>query len=102
MKKWWAADIILVSNLSDSIESLYQENIVLVRAETQEEANQLAVTEGRAMEVSYRNNANQEVKLKYETTLDVQELLSIQFLMGPSFSPWYLRKNELDSLMTKL
>lgn len=102
MKKWWAADIILVSHVSDSNESLYQENIVLVQAETRDQAEEIAVSEGREMEVSYMNQSNQEVRLLYEGVLDVQELISASLEDRAVVFARYLRKSELDSLRTKL
>lgn len=77
---------------SPSYESLYSEEISVVEANSEEEARERAIAQGKASEHSYKNQYDETINVKFKAVIDVQAPLDEVALSAegtiirPSFS----------------
>lgn len=63
------------SSLSPDYQPLYSEEFIAVEANSEEEAKERAIAQGKESEHSYQNRYDQTIHVKFKTLVDVQEPL---------------------------
>lgn len=100
--KWWAADILMKSVVEDSTSSIYEENIILIRAESTEVAHELAEDEGKNLQVGFVNNEGKRVQVILDSILDVQEILDSSPTDRSAIFSRHLSEAEVTSIKRKM
>lgn len=100
--KWWAADILMKSIVEASASSIYEENIILIRADSSEAAFQIAESEGENLQVTFSNNEGKLVRVVFDSILDIQELLDSTPTDRSSIFSRHLTEAEVISIKSKM
>ncbi|MEX0677016.1 MAG: DUF4288 domain-containing protein [Pirellulales bacterium] len=99
---WFSAAILLRSEAADRTprDLLWEESIVLVKANTEEDAIKIATAIGRRQETSYRVEGGAELRWLFDRVERVFAIEADDLQSGTELFSRLLRASEVESLLT--
>ena len=88
--------IIIYESTSPSPEyrTLYEEEISLIEADSEEQAREKAFVHGKAQETTYKNQYGETLTVTFKTLVDVQQVLDSDFRDGSLLYARHFRDYE--------
>jgi hypothetical protein len=99
---WFSAAILLRSEAVDRMpaDSLWEESIVLVNADTEDDALTIATNLGRRREHSYSVEGGVELRWLFDRVERIYAIESEELQSGTELFSRFLRASEVESLLT--
>jgi hypothetical protein len=99
---WFSAAILFRSEAADRLpaDSLWEESVVLVKADTEGDALRIATAIGRSEELSYTVDGGAELRWLFDRVARVYTIESEHLQSGTELFSRYLRASEVESLLT--
>ena len=99
---WFGAAILIRSEAADRLphESLWEESVVLVKADTEDEALAIATAIGRRQELSYSVDGGTQLRWLFDRVARVYAIESEDLQSGTELFSRFLRASEVESLLT--
>ncbi len=105
---WYVASLLFKSTHSEDqsesppYDDLWEDSLILLRADTADAARQMAVDEGKLREVAYRGQGDDVVAWSFERVERVFEVQAQTLESGTELFSRFLKASEVESLLTKL
>ncbi len=98
---WFSAAILLRSEAADRLpaDSLWEESVVLVKADTEDDALMIAAAIGRSQEISYGVEGGGQLRWLFDRVERVYPIESEDLQSGTELFSRYLRASEVESLL---
>jgi hypothetical protein len=99
---WFSAAILLRSEAAHRApaDSLWEESVVLVEAESEEHALKIATEIGRGQETSYSVEGQADLRWVFDRVESVFQIESDELRSGTELFSRFLRASEVESLLT--
>ena len=99
---WFSAAILLRSEAADRLptDSLWEESVVLVKADTEDDALMIATAIGRSQELSYTVEGGTELRWRFDRVVSVYMIESEDLQSGTELFSRFIRASEVESLLT--
>jgi uncharacterized protein DUF4288 len=99
---WFSAAILLRSEAVDRLpaDSLWEESVVLVKADTEDDALMIATAIGRNQELNYAVDGGAELLWRFDRVASVYAIESEDLQSGTELFSRFLRASEVESLLT--
>lgn len=92
---WYSVKLLYSSEIDGQKNDLFEETIVLISAENQEEALKKAIKTGREKQILYKNSDDEEVRWFFNKVVEVQDLCEKKIYSGMEiFSRLFRHKPE--------
>jgi hypothetical protein len=100
---WFAASVFYQydEELPAGENALWEEVIILVEANSQDEAKSLAARHAKMAEVGYEVVNGKRLQRKFDTVVDVFEIPDKELVSGVELYSRFLKESEASSLKTK-
>jgi len=99
---WFTASILFQSEISgDQNSPLWEERIILLKADSEPEAKSLAERYGRSAETKYVSATKEEVAWKVESILGLNEVLDSSLDSGAEVFSRFLDSKQVNELKRK-
>jgi Domain of unknown function (DUF4288) len=100
---WYTVSLLLKSrhlNQPSEQDWLWEESIVLVQAENEDDARRAGERIGKSKELEYVSATGDQVRWTFETIESVCEILDDTITSGTEVFSRFLRNEEVDSILT--
>lgn len=99
---WFSAAILFRSEAADRLpaDSLWEESLVLVKADTEDDALMIATAIGRSQELSYSVEGGAQLRWLFDRVERVYAIESEDLQSATELFSRYLRASEVESLLT--